>query len=290
MTLSAIAYEHRLTTFNQLLENKSIATKGEWELVWGPAQKDDKAFSAYVVRHQTSGDYTIAIRGSVLSEKYIVETIIDWRDNFEVFSLLPFSDDPGQGTVSHGMSKAFHAMLEMRDPATHQSLLNFISAANPETLYVTGHSLGACIASIVCGWMRNQLKQTRTIAYTFAGASAGDAQFAAFVGQKDFHRYWNEWDFVPQAFQGTTMMAALEWYPFPGRSMSTLDRFVVKALINMIPHPIPYMQPCGDGIRLKSEVFRLESFTAQIGAQHDHNYYLQLLGAPPVNIAHTMTS
>ena len=64
--------------------------------------------------------------------------------------------------------------------------------------------------------------------------------------------------------------------------MNFAEKIVANGVITMLPDPNPYMQPCGKGTMLPSQISASKSFVEQLGIQHSHNTYLTLLNAPNV--------
>ena len=195
MTLCAMAYEENTHRFDALLQSKEYATNAEWTVVWGPATSDLTAFSMFVAEHAQSGELAIIIRGSVLSLEEPIQSLIDWVDDLDVFTLKKFTDDPALGHISSGSYSAFHHLENMWDPKTKLSLLEYLKSRSPQQITISGHSLGGMLTSVLTAWLRSKLSEQKIRAYSFAAPTAGDGQFAENVGSVDYYQFWNDGTF-----------------------------------------------------------------------------------------------
>ena len=122
--------------------------------------------------------------------------------------------------------------------------------------------------------------------YTYAGPTAGNAAFASFYTGlfKSSYRYYNAIDIVPKAW--AELLSIKNLYSSPGPACpwelkDTID--LVSVWLNAIK--VGYTQPNGAGESLPGVSSSASDFFAEALDQHDHNYYLKLLGAPTVPIA-----
>jgi hypothetical protein len=76
-------------------------------------------------------------------------------------------------------------------------------------LYVTGHSLGGALSSVMALWLADTRTQwdpnhqTTIQAYCYAGPTAGNTDFATYLNGRlgeNAHRIWNSLDVVPHAW------------------------------------------------------------------------------------------
>ena len=141
MTLATLAYDST-TELKSELSNTSIATENNWSLVWGPVDK--KSNRVYVVKKKTSNEYAIAIRGTI---KNFESMFID--ANSLKLASLPWNTKSDK-MISDGMYDAWNHIYGMMDPETGRRLSDFIKTlASDSIVFVTGHSQGACLASVV---------------------------------------------------------------------------------------------------------------------------------------------
>lgn len=284
MTLAAISYAGWEDDIKKELAVTSYATQGQWQLVWGPHEDLDLAYRAFVVQNSANTDqYALVIRGSVLDWTNPLGTLIDWWNDLEVGTLVPFSSDASQGNIAQGTQTALNDLLALPSFGSDPKLSSYLQGLpDAAQIFVTGHSLGAAQASVLAPWIAvNRSGATQRVqAYTFAGPTAGDGTFAGFAsGAVDIYRYWNQWDFIPHAFAPSDLAAAANWYPSPGPSMDWLSKKLYEHVLSLPPTPNPYVQPAGSGVELKHDLQQAtSSFLVEVGDQHDKNLYLKLLG------------
>ena len=284
ITLASIAYAGWEVEIASELKKSDYATQGQWILGWGPHDSFDLAYRMFVVQnHANPSQYAVVIRGSVLTWTNPVATIFDWFNDLEVGTLDAFSNDSTQGLIARGTKKGMDALADL--PALPSSsapkFKHYIEGLPSDAeIFVTGHSLGGTQASVIAPWIRNLRSSGVIKACTFAAPTPGDQTFATFaVEAAEFHRVWNQWDFIPHAFAPNGLATVGSWYPDPGPQMSTLDRWLYDEIKSFPPSPNPYVQPAGDGTELTHQVtYKIHSFFTEVGHQHSHNTYLQLRG------------
>ncbi len=280
MTLSAIAYSGWEFEIRHELKNSKYATQNHWSLVWGPHEDLDLAYRAFVVQDtETPTRYAVVIRGSELSVTNPLGTLINWFNDLDVGTLVPFSDTASQGNVAKGTANAMNDLLDLPSVGHQPKLSDFLTSLLADSeIYVTGHSLGGAQAAVVAAWIAaNRPSPSGVKAYTFAAPTPGDGAFATYLASvAEVHRYWNQWDFIPHAFDATGLSEVGTWYPRPGPAQSDLEAFLVAAIQGLPPTPNPYA-PAGTGHELKHSLEAASSFLAEVGNQHDKNLYLKLL-------------
>ena len=124
------------------------------------------------------------------------------------------------------------------------------------------------------------------IPYTYAGPTAGNAAFASFYTElfKSSYRYYNAIDIVPKAWVDLLSIKNLHSSPGPACPWELKGGIdLVLDWLNTIK--VSYTQPNGSGESLPGVPSPTSDFFAEALDQHDHNYYLKLLGAPTVPIA-----
>lgn len=222
----------------------SACLKGEWELAWGPAMyrlpltvfDENLMFVARNTRER--GRYAIVIRGTnPLS-------ITNWLlQDFNVVVQTPWpyaGKTPGlTPKLSKGTARGLQALQDMKpnrglpgaDVRLYQFLADEIARNSSEriTISVTGHSLGGALAPAVALWLADTQqrsddpesppwdpKRRCTIdVCSFAGPSAGNADFAAYYDQKlgaSTRRIWNKYDVVPHGWITTALQNLPQLY------------------------------------------------------------------------------
>jgi hypothetical protein len=316
MTLSALAYlgerplPSELTDHHQQriadlltaeLANASYATASAWELAWGPALTVGNMM--FVAQRTGTNDYALVIRGTDWS------FLIDWVEDLDILQLVSFpyvrTSDPTV-RIAKGTMEGLNALSGMTAPAPAlpnqqpMSALQFINsramaAQGDLNVYVTGHSLGGCLASVTGAWLQFQTAQwqhtgdtgVNVTIYTFAGPSAGNRSFATYCDQTfpdAFFRVYNEYDVVPRGWQ--ELHVPTQWY-VPAPDCPLVVKGAAVGLQVAIAHDI-YTQ-AGEAHQLPGTTNPgfAGSFWTQLGYQHDQNTYLGLLGAPQIDLSAT---
>lgn len=279
------------------INNSLSSTMPGWSVAWGPVLTLDRGNMMFIAGNATTNQYALAIRGTDW------HFILDWLQDLTVLQLVPapynanvkiaFGTAIGitalynqtAGSVSTGAQMTASAFLKSL-PATAK-------------IYVTGHSLGGCLASAIAPWFVTDGVATTTLqVYTYAAPTAGEQAFATYYnnlfGTRAF-RYYNAIDLVPNAW---ATVAAIKQLFTPWPTCPAL----ISNLINWALPAIPaYVQTgsaaAGSAISLPGvvhfdktmvPVVKLpgpinDLFWAQeVGVQHAGSYYAQLLGAPPI--------
>ena len=289
MTLAALAYADTETLRTQL-DDPTLATQGKWKIAWGPCKLGSNL--VYVVEHHDNGEYAVAIRGTILR----VESIFEDADSLKLVA-LPWNDETDV-TLSAGMALGWSNISAMKDPSSGQTLAAFVGGLpSGVKLYLTGHSQGGCLASVVAYWLYDLFHTDHTIVpYTFAGETAGPQSFAhqyddrfSTGDENRGIRAYNEIDIVARAFWDLGGIRSLYSPEPPYVDCSDEFRATIDALVAFLDligdH---YVQP-GGGYELSGtpvECNGVDIWTRpkiwfdQIAVQHSHYTYLQLLGAP----------
>lgn len=219
MTLSALCYvaegsinamQMRDSIIHQL-QDTSYATRGNWELVWGPGLSLSGGNMLYVAHDTThAGDstrYAICVRGT------------DWvfpsniQEDMEVWKLLkyPYSGSVND-SVSYGSLLGLDTLLSTMDPLTGQTLYAFLNGINTpkKKMFITGHSLGGALATLLAAWFVDLgfSNTYRPEIYTFAAPTVGNQSFVnhfhniMLSSSGESHRCINNKDLVPYAWAG----------------------------------------------------------------------------------------
>lgn len=287
-----------LLGINQQLADTTLATTGQWRAIW-LGLTADRANLAYVAVNGTTREVAVILRGTFGGSP------IDITEDMDVGSVLPFTAGGG-GNISAGAMKAFAEVtstVASAFAAPIQSATNLVGAlrqlagTEPPTVYVTGHSLGAALATTVSLYLAGKSGMPPVAVYTFAAPTAGDKAFADHFNQvfPSAVNIYNEYDIVPRAWQDLPDVKSFFPYDFfnqkekPGPA-ATLE---VKALIDTIGNNAGknvYVQP-NRADALNSDYHERDSshvsgttadFLAQGAFQHNSNTYLSLLAAPVV--------
>jgi len=287
MTLASIAYAPDQATIQSLLADTSLATQGNWALVWYAADAGNQAF---VAQDKLSGQYAIAIRGSVTDPKSKAFWI-DWLcQDLGVFRMAnwPYDGAPAGARVAQGSLHGLGSLLTLKDP-TQGDLVSFFrqQANRPYLTAVIGHSLGGALATMLAPYLHQELSPGQNVLdfwpVTFAGPTAGNAVFAGWLLDQfamTNSRYFNVDDVVPHAFQ------ALDWIraSFPGGPSLPIELVppldAIRDVLRL--EKSGYTQP-GDGVPLQGTIDLKDDWFVQAGLQHSGEAYLALLGAPLVN-------
>ncbi|MCX5009712.1 lipase family protein [Streptomyces sp. NBC_00555] len=283
---------------NQQLADISLATEGTWVLSWLGVSPGN-ANMAYLARNTDgSNSFAVVIRGTVGS-------VTDLLEDLDVGTVVPFNlvGMPSSVSVSKGAMKAFTQVVTMSTAGVTlaQALNTALSQAEPNpTVYVTGHSLGGCIATMVAPYLQTLTwpkGKPNFELHTFAAPTAGGADFAAYVDSLDWQaneRHFNINDMVPQAWNN--LEVTKQWYLTPGPAADDDVKAVISALV-ALPGPNVYVQPGKDDplndsydpVDPNLVKASLQDFMGQVAFQHANSTYLGLLGAPDVQSGPVVT-
>ena len=225
------------------------------DFLFGPGTQP--AFYGFIARRDESNEYVLAIRGTV--------TGTEWWDNVHIWPLADFAEVPGGGKVSPGFHQVYQTLQLLPPPAAPdvqrappvpvdagssfaQKVSAAISPAKPpgaegapagigslQSLVVTGHSLGAALATmfVLENAVVGQLHTPGV--YTFASPRVGNGAFAGAYGMLDRIETWrivNAPDVVPNTppdVLGYTHVGAVKLYnsgsstPSQAHALSTYE-------------------------------------------------------------------
>lgn len=183
----------------------STAENTEWTIGWGPVIYSFNSDAPEVVTdnvmavyyNASHNAYVISIAGTNAVSTY------DWMDeDFAVYSMVPwtnFSKPPAGVTppsppayISQGAATGFNVLLNIMT-SNGQSLVDYLTSIDTTpgaTLYVTGHSLGASLATLMglylveqgSTWNASGVFSAVSVLPT-ASATPGDSVFAAYFNQ-----------------------------------------------------------------------------------------------------------
>jgi len=292
MTLSSMSYLPS-GDIKSYLADPHYATGGEWSLVWGPVETTGNLM--YVVKWSQDNIYAVVIRGTVLS--FSLGTLIDIYEDLDGGTQVqwPYPFVPG-ALVANGTLYGLSVLTSMS--SNNLSLLEYLaSIPTGGWLFVTGHSLGACLTTVLAPWLQYQLSwinpQLFVVTNTFAAPTAGNQAFADWYTNQAFRgrswRYYNSIDMIPMGWNN--LLGVKDLFPSPGPSCPTAMKGVIDMVNDWLVDidGVSYAQTNGDGDVLQGTPTSAGWFT-EAGHQHDHNNYLGMLGAPTVPMPSTSLS
>lgn len=211
-------HENRITSgIDELLSQYNSG----WSVAWAGLGEDGANF-AYIASNASTGEFAVVVRGTIF-------TPIDLLEDLDVGALVQFTAIPASFSseplmVSQGAMVAFTEIMSMvsvaKNTTLRQELDNLVMGSTP-TIYVTGHSLGGCVASMVALYLATEYYgDTLPViaAYTFAAPTAGTQAFAdcydLYVTNGTGNTAWrvyNNYDVVPNAWQ--SLEAVEKFYP-----------------------------------------------------------------------------
>ncbi|AQG80487.1 lipase family protein [Spirosoma montaniterrae] len=278
------------------------STYSGWQVAWGPGLSSDRSNMLYMA--QNGSQYAVVIRGTDWS--FFMNWVEDFASVLGLTAFGPANDASVQ--IADGTSAGLDTLQTLFGTApdgTQTNLLSFLFQIDTNaSVFVTGHSLGGCLASVVAAWLgsgqglgnANSLK-----VYTFAAPSAGNAAFASYynqlftdsAGNSTAFRVYNSLDVVPN---GWASLETVTTY-YPGfvncptdivSAINTVQSYIsndaytqVGEASNQSAVELPghllfgSVQPSLDPI---SDVL----FGLEAGWQHETANYLNLLNAKPI--------
>lgn len=194
MLMSAITY-CSLTGNLSNPDNTFVKYFGNgWKIVWESLPADHYAFIAY----DNADQYVLAIRGSSFTfsfktfENWVLEDFevskqVAWQDVLNNSKKIDACHEHTQGEtdvpqISKGAARGILHMQTLID-SKGVPLLGFIkeNIQKGKSLWVTGHSLGASIATVYSLWLYEKLNPATRPDFsviTFAGPTVGNVSFA----------------------------------------------------------------------------------------------------------------
>jgi hypothetical protein len=273
----------------------------DWQVAWGPGLNDDRSNMMYVAGNQAGTQYAVVVRGTDPS------FWLDWvQDAGAVLGLVrfPYTTASAQGTIqiaagtSVGLSQLV-SMTGMTSSGAQQDLVTFLQGAGAHAdIFVTGHSLGGCLASVVALWLADRLGSPQSLkVYTFAAPSAGNGDFARYynklfrdaAGNSTSIRVYNTLDVIPNAWMTLTAIENL-YNPSPActdelKMLIGLAGSIVGTNYTQPGTTKPSIYPLdGTVIPPPAAPFPLDpltdsQFLFELNQQHATSMYLKLLGA-----------
>lgn len=122
-----------------------------------------------------------------------MKTVQQWLSNFDT-KYVKWD----VGRVHEGFYKRFDEVVDYSVKKLYEARKKFPEA----DIYLTGHSMGGAIATLVASYVK--AKESKTIhpdmVYTFGSPRVGDKKFATYVNSQygeTILRVMNEWDMIP---------------------------------------------------------------------------------------------
>jgi len=284
MTLAALSYAPDADIRAFLAGPPAGSPATGWNLVWGPVSTIiTQGNLMFVAQAPAANQCAVVIRGTY--PHFTPALFNDLFQDLTVGILLPWFYPPSaDAKIAGGTMDGLEDIKGLRDPASGLSLEELLQqpALAAADIYVTGHSLGGCLATVLAPWLRFALGAARTILpCTFAAPTAGNQAFASMFTKMfpNAVRFYNTLDVIPMAWSSLAGVKAL--YPAPGPGCP----LALKAGVDLLKVSLAllnYQQPNGGGNPLPGAATSSQNFIAEILSQHDSNNYLALLGAPAV--------
>ena len=166
-------------------------------------------------------------------------------------------------------------------------LRSYLSTHPEAEICVTGHSKGGAMSPTLALWLADTRDtpneadrwtsdpETPVHAWSFAGPTAGNQQFAAHSDKllPDCHRIWNRRDIVPYAFVADDLAMVSAQY-----SLNPAVQFVFDTLVGLVVAevtPLHYTQICGDGEPFSAALVPDLPLPLQLVHQHLDSYLKQ---------------
>lgn len=237
---------------NSQLSNPDLATNAEWRAVW-VGLSADRGNLAYIAQNVSQNAFAVCIRGTQFN------SLIDLIEDLNVGTISQFTATPATSQpimVSQGSMTAFteitSAIYVSENTNLLQALVSLLgSQSSQQTLYITGHSLGGAIATMVALYLAAQswTNPPTFAVYTFAAPTAGLQAFADLYDLTfplNSFRYYNAWDIVPNAWvtiqnEGLSYVqgnfypssAASSLQPGPGPAQSLVLHNLIGQFMNL---------------------------------------------------------
>ena len=305
MTLSAISYvaeDSSLSiikaSINRLLSDESYATGGDWQLDWGPVVTDSNSNLIYVAKNisEESPAYAIAIRGTNVNS---LENILE---DFQVLTLVEFPYGMAGDSLAIGPMDGFSKILAAHDSKSQTTLEEYLKSvvtSEKIPLFITGHSQGGGLAPLFAYWLiTHETLKDKFIFSTLAFAGPGwfnknfrdnflnnlpvDASFKMYVNSLDMIPYG--YSNLPGIISGNIPVVV----PLPYElAISAADLLISEkgikyyniAVADSIGY-FPITSSTPGGIIPSDEK---ERYKYWLLVEHNHNNYLRLLDAKPLN-------
>ncbi|MBB6251630.1 lipase family protein [Nitrospirillum iridis] len=272
---------------------------GSWQCGWGPAQTSDQSNLAFVANYFYGAGLpvftAVVVRGTDVNIDNgwgILEQV--WED-LDVTSQVPLPwTAPGNALVAKGTLDGLSAIQGLLSGG--QTLLDYVAGYvgdpqnNTPVLVVTGHSLGACLTTVVAPWLKVTLGQRGLtgpiVPATFAGPTAGNSGFAQYFSDSFpyFLRYFNTLDIIPRAWADLPGIETI--YDAYGLQIPDLAEIALIGFETLIQqYGVSYAQPPTNNAPLTGAFQLIDTWYQEAAWQHHTTTYMTLLGGQSVVVA-----
>jgi len=301
MTLASLSYvnennpAYMKDSLKIQLAKTNYATQGKWILDWGPALSPDGGNMMYAVKDTSVNPYSyaIAVRGTDWCFPF------NWKEDLGAVEFDPYPYGGTDDSISHGALVGLNYLLGMVDTSTGKSLvtyLNSISQQHPDSskssMYITGHSLGGMLATVLSAWFLDvgYSSKFELTTYTFAAPSAGNQQFVQhytnIFNSADAlsYRVVNPKDLVPY-FYGDLADVIVGQIPTTlpyvvDAVILAMDAYFIKYDLNYVQAGILNTLPSATPTDCTYPSGSLDQYECYVAFNHHTSTYLSLLGAP----------
>jgi hypothetical protein len=302
------------------LADTGLATQGEWSVLW-IGLTDDQSNLAFIARNSAKDKLAVVVRGTVVEAT--LAGLINAYEDLSVGTVTHFPPGAHDAQVAYGSAVAFSRLTSASFtvpgyPLTGMNLLlalqTLIADGSP-TIYVTGHSLGGCTATMIALYLQELVPGCVFQVYTFAAPTAGLKSFADLFDHRfggsstatnSSWRVMNVWDIVPRAWaELADVVIADDWYPKDVGPSRDWDVFGALTTAAALPGSNVYVQPSTNVVAINDKpdygVLPMlwdanavkaddTDFVNQVMFQHSlAKVYMPLLGAPALRVADAPT-
>lgn len=299
----------------------NFATGDNWELIWLGISPDFANVMFMAANKNEPGQYAIAHRGT---DWMFLDDLIEDLDVYKTETWPYVQPENPAIQVAKGAMDGLNILNTMTSdifnttapglsqPVALIDLIQYLASSLQSDLdiYITGHSLGAALATAytsylldtASSWSGIPANKINVKTYTFASPTIGNQAYADYynaqvdnaqVGFQGF-RVHNQEDMVPYAFADLADL----WQN--GIPMTDLLKIEIKALASatnllLAKAQVAYQQVGEPGSQsdhtllnnnpqnsCKSKAESMDDYLCWVKYEHDHNTYLTLLGAPNV--------
>ncbi len=220
---------------------------------------------------------------------------MNWKEDLGAIEFVSYPFGSQGDSVSYGALYGLNQLLAMRDPVTQQTLISFLNSIPTGLIFITGHSLGAQLATIMSSWFIDNGYASKFVlkSYTFAAPSTGNQAYVEHfknifdAAGAESHRIVNTNDLVPN-FCATLDRVIIDQIP------TTLPSYVDGVIVGLQTYLIKYdLIYKNVGVKYDRGTIpadscnfapgSLDQYKCWVAYEHHPNTYLKLLSAPSVN-------